>query len=822
MQIPLSWISLYTDLSNLIAKKSIKDIAHEYSIHTAEIDGIEEHFIDKVVVGKVLSCEKHPESKKLSIVKVYLWEYGEETILTGAANIADATYVPVAMVGAVLPGDFVIADRMMAGMMSRGMICGADEIGMSTEASTGIMILEEDWEREVLEDMIGKSFFDLTLAHVWLDGKIYHFPLRDTTFEIDNKFITNRPDLFSVLGNAREFHAVFDLPFVPYIPKSLPQNGEKLSVEIQTDKVLAYHLLSLDDISVEKSPFGIRLMLELSGLSPKNNLVDITNSIMTELGQPMHVFDRDMISGNISVRMGKSGEKFIALDDKEYTLTDMDIVIADDEKILALAGIIWGKSSSVTHETKNTIWESASFDPITVRLSSQRHGLRTDASMRYEKSLDPLLANTTFSRVFDYLSFLWKTYKTKAEFHFTDVSKINHITIEIQESFIDSKAGIIIPTEIKEKILWDLGFSYTKKDTTYTITVPSWRATKDIFIQEDIAEEITRVYGYENTPLTPLSANFSISSQNSEILLRNQTLSYFVDQWANEVYNYSFTSETLNKKALLDDMCDAIGIQNAFNEEYTHMSSSLAPRLFLDIWENLRHSEKLFFIEIGKISSKNPYKISKSRFLQNIEKKPFFEEKVIAGVILWKNLEEIRKILEKYLIQVIGFVPPIESGTALPFLHPGISGRYHEWELSILEFGKIHPAVAENFWLPTDIFYFEANFNTLLDAFTKKEVFFHPISKYQTIRRELNFLLPENTPTGEIARDIDASHPWIGQVVVDSIYQDEEKIGSDKKSVSFSFILSNTEWTINDEEALSVQNLIIHNMKEKGYNLRWF
>jgi phenylalanyl-tRNA synthetase beta chain len=181
--------------------------------------GIEEHFIDKVVVGKVISCEKHPESKKLSIVKVTLGEHGEETILTGAANIVDARYVAVALVGATLPGDFHIGERMMAGMMSRGMICGADEIGMSTEESTGIMILEQDWDEKVLEKMLGKSFFDLTLPFPGKNGEIYNYPLRDVTFEIDNKFITNRPDLFSVVGNAREFGAVFDLDFsIPVIP----------------------------------------------------------------------------------------------------------------------------------------------------------------------------------------------------------------------------------------------------------------------------------------------------------------------------------------------------------------------------------------------------------------------------------------------------------------------------------------------------------------------------------------------------------------------------------------------------------------------------
>jgi phenylalanyl-tRNA synthetase beta chain len=209
MKTPLAWISLYTPLDTLIASYETKSLAHTYSTHTAEIDGIENHNIPKVVVGKVLSVEKHPESKKLSIVRVHLGEHGEETILTGAPNIVEATYVPVAIVGAVLGGDFVIGERMMAGMMSRGMICGADEIGMSTEESTGIMILEEIWDTDILETMIGKSFFSLTLPFPGRAGKPYQYTIGDIVFEIDNKFITNRPDLFSILGNAREWGAVF-------------------------------------------------------------------------------------------------------------------------------------------------------------------------------------------------------------------------------------------------------------------------------------------------------------------------------------------------------------------------------------------------------------------------------------------------------------------------------------------------------------------------------------------------------------------------------------------------------------------------------------
>lgn len=217
----------------------------------------------------------------------------------------------------------------MAGMMSRGMICSDDELGLASERAEGILILETIWEESVLERMLGTSFFDLTLPFPGKNGEVYHYSLRDTTFEIDNKFITNRPDLFSVVGNAREFHAVFGTTFTPYTHITI-ETKDTLSVEISADDVSSYHLMAIDDITPAHSPYGISIMMERAGQTPKLDLIDTTNLIMTELGQPMHVYDADTITGKISVRMARAGEVLDALDGKTYTLTDADIVIADE------------------------------------------------------------------------------------------------------------------------------------------------------------------------------------------------------------------------------------------------------------------------------------------------------------------------------------------------------------------------------------------------------------------------------------------------------------------------------------------------------------
>ncbi len=819
MKIPLSWISLYSPVQTLIEQYGIKKLAHEYSIHTAEIDGIEEHFLDKVVVGKVLSCEKHPDSKKLSIVRVNLGEHGEETILTGAANIIDATYVAVAIVGAVLPGDFVIGERIMAGMMSRGMICGADEIGMSTEESTGIMILEQDWDMAVLESMLGKSFFDLTLPFVGNNDEIYHYTLRDTTFEIDNKFITNRPDLFSVVGNAREFHAVFETPFRSYGSKNVASGT--LEAKIETPAVSAYHLMKMSNITVEKSPMGMALMMERAGLAPKMDIVDITNCIMTELGQPMHAFDADKITGTITVRMANNGEILEALNGVNYTLTENDMIIADEVGPIALAGVIGGMASAVSLETKNIIWESACFDATTVRLTAQRHAIRTDASTRYEKSLDPLLAGMTFSRVLEYMNFLGKNTNPEGVFRYVNDEKINHISIDVPFAFINTKAGVVIPPESVLAILERLDFQIETGDAIgFRVIVPSHRASKDINIKEDIAEEIMRVYGYDNIPMSFLQTDFRISDKNHEIALRDETLRFFRDHHWHEVYNYSFSSVLIEAKLLQEDVSDMVGIQNAFNEEYTHMRRSLAPRLFSNIAENTKYESTLSFFEIGKVYSKQPIGTLLNSFLEGQDKKPFGEKKMLAGVTTSGDFETLRRTLESYFRKTISYVPKVHAEYAHSFLHPGASGVYRIGDEVVARFGKVHPSVATAFEMPENTLYFEIEYELILEKMNDAETLFHPISRFQTVSRELNFVLPETTPTGDIATIIDTVHPWISHVIVDSIYQDSERVGEGKKSVNFSFILSNQDGTISDNEALEVQNLVIETMKQHGYLLR--
>lgn len=269
-------------------------------------------------------------------------------------------------------------------------------------------------------------------------------------------------------------------------------------------------------------------------------------------------------------------------------------------------------------------------------------------------------------------------------------------------------------------------------------------------------------------------------------------------------------------------MSPAVGVRNAFNEDYTHMRRSLANRLLENISINRKYSDTLKFFEIGKIYSKiGVMSQSNQALLSAQSSKPFSERKIFAGVATGSTIEALRQDMEVFLRNTLGFIPPLHANNqALPFLHPGISGEYREGDLVIGRFGRIHPMTAESYDIPNDTLYFEIEYEALLTLQSDKEILFYPISKYQTVSRELNFILDEHVQTGEVARAINAVHPWIGNVVVDSVYRDDAKIGNNKKSVNFSFTLTNLDDTISDEDAMTVQNAIIDKMRRQGFELR--
>lgn len=825
MKILLSHVSAFCDIRPVLNNFSLKQLAHHYSIHTAEVEEIETYdMIENVAVAKVLSVQPHPNSDHLNLVRLFCGTLWEKHIVCGAENVRNAQYVAVALEWAVLPWDFIIKKSIIRGEESEGMICSIDELWLSTERAEGILPLESVWDTDFLERHIGKPFFSLLLPIPGIHQPTHHIPLSDVAFTIDNKFITNRPDLFGVEWNAREFWALFDrYGFHPY-QKTLPQNHtqKNMDVQIQTPKVLAYHLLAFQNVSVQKSAFnGISLLLNRSGITPKYNLVDITNFIMTELGQPLHVFDTDKIEGNICVREAKTGEKILALDGKEYLLESGDIVIADGAKVLAIAGIIGGQFSAVSETTKNVCFESACFDSASIRLTAQRLGIRTDASTRYEKSLDPLLTKKVLPRIVDLLDYYQQPYIANGYFAYLPQTGVKQISIQCSTQKINNKLGTKLHFAEMEQILLSLGFCMDNRqdDAVWTqgttvsdflLHVPSWRATKDVNIWQDIAEEVGRIYGYKNILPVPIPGLFTITPKNNDWSLRKQIQNYLGDQWLFEVYNYSFANQTSDAKIGLADMQNAVQIQNAFSENDTHLCRSLFGRLFANAEENIKTKPSFGLYETDKIFHKNG-------------PNDFSETRSLAGVFVNVDLPQVKAILDGFFATILqNQSVEAQQWTDHFIFHSGKSGTYTLNNTELAIFWYAHPQIVANFNLQNhSVIAFQVHFPLLLNLSRSASFAFSEPSKYPSITRELNFVMEEKLPVQQIIRQIIAVDPAIiGNVLVQDTYRDTVKVGEGNKSVTFSFTLNNSQKTITDEEALDLQNAVIAQLQSQNIHLR--
>lgn len=811
MKISLNWVSMFCDIEEVIKNLKAKELAHKYSVYTAEIEGIEYFWAEKkVVVWKVIEVSKHPDSDHLFVVKVDLWTLWISQIVCWAPNVSEAKYVPVATVWSVLWEWFEIKATKLRWIDSNWMICSEDELGFQSERSAWIMKLEEIFDEKILENQIWKPFFDLKIAIPGLDWDNYEIKLSDIVFEIDNKFITNRPDLFSVMWNAREFWAIFDLKFRAYDKSAEIINT--LNTKINTDKVLSYHLYKVSNVCAMSSPFAISYLLYKSGISVKYDLVDMTNYLMTELGQPMHAFDADKIDGDICVRQAFDWEKIEALNWETYELKISDIVIADDKKALAIAWVMGWLYSAISENTKNIYIESACFDSNSIRLTAQRLWLRSDASTRYEKSLDPLLARVALERSKDFLKYLWKDYKIEWSSFYLNEAKINDITVEFTREFVQNKIWVEIDETEFERILSSLSFEFTKKWDIYIAKVPSWRATKDVSIKEDIAEEIWRINGYEKVPEVAISWNLTIKSWNTIIELKDKINDYFSWKWFLEAYNYSFLNETKDEKVWIINHDSAIKVLNAFSSEFSIMRRNMLPYLLENVSNNVKIEDSFSFFEIWKVSEKKDWKFS--------------ENLMVAGISYNIDFEYIRSTIDGFIESIL---PKVKYSTIqktnpakFPYFHPNKSWTITlENSKNLITFWYINPVVASNFDLDdSKIIYFEIDFNTLFESYKKACFKFSEISKFPAINRELNFVMDEKIPVWNVIGKIENIDSLVRNVKILDIYRSSEKIWQNKKSITFSVLIQDFEKTITDELALNIQNKIIADLKKDLIELR--
>lgn len=577
MLVSMNWIREYVNLDGL----DIKKLINSFTLATAEVEDIFDMGTDvkDVVVGEIKTLEKHPDSKKLHLLTI---DAGDRiyNCVCGAPNVEVGQKVAFVKAGGrVIAGDIV--KTKVAGYDSEGMCCSESELGISDDHS-GLMYIPP-------EAKIGTSIKEL-------------FPIDDTVFEVDNKSLTNRPDLWGHYGIAREFAALAERELKPLELSPLDYDGdEKISVEIgRPDLVYRYACLKMTGITKTVSPEWMRIRLFYCGMRPINLLADLTNYIMLEIGQPTHAFDAKKID-RIVVTTPKEKTKFTTLDKVERDIDENTLMIMNGDTPVAIAGIMGGLDSEIVGTTDSVVLECANFDGISVRKSSSRLAHRTDSSARYEKMLDPELVSDAAGRFVKLLTSIDNGAYTASRFTDEYPKKYPEVVLTFDKSYVDRYTGIEISCERIVKTLTALGFSVEQKDGEFTVKVPSWRATKDVTIKADIIEEITRIYGYDNfniattrSPLKPVGNTLAKDKENEikDILVKKYSL--------HEVHSYLWCDGKKFKKLGIETE-DNVKVLNIENSDNGVLRNSMIPTLLAAVYENRDYSDSYGMFEIGRV-----------------------------------------------------------------------------------------------------------------------------------------------------------------------------------------------------------------------------
>ena len=576
MYISLNWIKDFVSLDGL----DVNDIANKFTLSCAEVEDViyKGNNISGIITAKIEKVENHPNSKKLHILQV---NTGKETVqvVCGAPNVRERMVTAFAQVGAKI-GDITIGKATLAGVDSYGMCCSGKELDI-TDDNSGIMDLGDSTKLGV----------DLKKL----------LPIEDILIEVDNKSLTNRPDMWGHYGIAREIAAITGRKLGEYQVDTTDYSKlPTLNVKVESKSCNRYSALRVENITKNVSPLTMQIRLYYCGMRAISLLADITNYIMLELGQPMHSFDGKKVE-SIVVRDVEKDTPFTTLDGTDRVLPAGTMVIDLNSEIGAVAGIMGGLSSEIESDTTSTFLESANFDCVKVRKSATALGLRSESSARYEKSLDPEMTETALRRYVKILSDIDSGAKVVSSLTDVYVNRYPHIRIEVEKSYIDRYAGIEISKERMLEILVSLGFGVETKGDTFIIDVPTWRATKDISIKADIVEEITRVYGYDNIEARPNAQPVTLNRLGLDIV-RDYDIKYALADRYNmhEIHSYIW-EDAITNKSLGIETESYIHLVNSLQKDNDDIRSSMLPTIIRAVANNKRYASEYGLFEIGHI-----------------------------------------------------------------------------------------------------------------------------------------------------------------------------------------------------------------------------
>ena len=794
MLISLNWLKQYVDI-----KESVEEIANALTMIGQEVEAIDIQGKDlgNVVIGQIVEFDKHPNSDRLTLLKVNVGEEEPLQIICGATNHKLNDKVVVAKIGAVLPGNFKIKKSKIRDVESFGMLCSEAELGLAKE-SEGIIILPEDAP-------IGKEYRE-------------YAGLNDVIFELE--ITPNRPDCLSHIGIAREVAAYYNRK-VKYPVIEIAETIESVNTVIKVnieDKERCKRYLGrvIKNVKIKESPEWLKTRIRAMGLNPINNVVDVTNFVMFEYNQPMHAFDLDKVEGNITIRAAKENEEITTLDGVERVLKNGELVIADDEKAIAIGGVIGGQNTQIDDDTKNIFVEVAYFTPENIRRESRDLGIFTDSAYRNERGMDVENLAVVMNRAVSLLAEVAEG-EVLSEVIDKYVEKPKRAEISLNLEKLNKFIGKTLTYEEVGKILTHLDIELKPLgDGTMLLIPPSYRA--DLTRPADIYEEVIRMYGFDNIEAKMPVMSIESGEENTNFKISRIVREILKELGLNEVINYSFIPKFT--KELFNFGEEVIEIKNPLSEDMAVMRPTLLYSLIANVRDNInRNQTDLKLFEISKTFKK----------LGEGQNGLAIEDLKIALILsgreeknLWNqsksdyNFYDLKGYLEFLLERLNVTKYSLTRLTNNKNFHPGASAEIKIGEDVIGVLGELHPNLVNYFGIKREkVFFAELNLTSLL-KYIKIKVNYETISKYPEVLRDLAITLDRSVLVGEMVKEIKKKVNLIEKIDIFDVYSGD-KIDKDKKSVAMSIVLRDKNRTLTDEDIDKAMTAILELIKDK-YN----
>ena len=781
----MNWIQDFVDLKGF----DLVDLIHRFSLSTAEVENeifFKGSDISGIVVAEIKSVEEHPESKKLHLLKVDTGENELTDVVCGAPNVRVGMKTAFAKLGAKI-GDIEIAPRKLAGYTSNGMCCSEKEVGISDDNS-GIMDL----------DLSFKNGTDLKEL----------FEIEDIIFEVDNKSLTNRPDLWGHYGIAREFAALAgkELKPIPQADLDAYEKLPKVDLEILDPLCQRYSCLQIENVTESVSPVNMRIRLYYCGMRSINLLADLTNYLMLEMGQPMHAFDSRKIE-KVRVRRFEKPFIFKTLDGVERNCDENTLMICNGETPVAIAGVMGGYDSEIVDDTTTLTLESATFDAVSVRKTTVRLSHRTDASMRYEKCLDPEMTVPAIKRFLYLLQKIDSGVKVVSSL--TDDYRFHYKPVELkfEKSFVDKYTGIEISNDTIINTLTSLGFEAKVENDSFDVKAPSWRITKDVTMKADIIEEITRIYGYDNfdihtasTPLYPIRAFEEKTTEEKikDILVKRYSL--------HEVHSYIWAYHD-EYKALGIDIEDNVRLVNATNPNIETLRKSIVPTQLCQVNVNTSYAPEFGLFEIGRI-------------VDGKKENGDCNEKKMLCITLFSKTKSVKELYFKLRDILSVCADDIKHGeltfaakeASHSYQHPKNLNAIFIDENEIGEIGIVHPLVSTKIDKKAAVVYAEIDVR-LFSEIKNKSISYEEVSRFPEMTIDLSFISDKFAP---IKKAIDERKcELIRKTGVIDTFESEGK-----KSITVRLTFAHPERTLTGEEVKAVTDSIIEALAKENILLK--